>query len=160
MYFIAWPKNQEKPENWATEACYSGKQEDGRWTCTVDPVDHGCTTGLYQVEIVVKDTFGNTSNPATLEESISWFSLNRLKTLRLPTELTEISTEAFANTACQAVLLPSGKVQIKANAFTGCPKLRYLIMRPDTDVTFADDAYDENNIIVIRLEADDPNLID
>ncbi len=71
-------------------------------------------------------------------------SLDELDVLYLPAGLKFISAEAFAGSACQAVVVPTGCESIGARAFANCPNLIYAKVPAGTVIAenaFADTVF-------------------
>lgn len=60
------------------------------------------------------------------QEEIPALDTSTLKTLKLPTGLTEIEDEAFEGGAFEAVIIPDGCMHIGHKAFMDCAKLVYV----------------------------------
>ena len=61
-------------------------------------------------------------------------------TLILPAGLTEIGEEAFAGSACEAVIAPESCGYIGSRAFADCPNLRYVRLPASAEI--APDAFE------------------
>ena len=67
--------------------------------------------------------------------------------LRLPAGLQEIEVDAFAGSACEAVIVPTGCKFIRAGAFANCPNLKYVFIPQGVDV--AGTAFSGSNLVII-----------
>lgn len=63
--------------------------------------------------------------PQTLE-GLEIPALGELNALTLPADLRELRTDAFAQTAAQAVIIPDGCMNVDVDAFSGCEGLIYV----------------------------------
>ena len=70
--------------------------------------------------------------------------------LKLPAALRQIETEAFSGIMASVVEVPATCEYIAANAFTDCPKLKYVIVSDDANVFIDAHAFGENVIIVYQ----------
>lgn len=77
-------------------------------------------------------------------------ALRDMSVLTLPAGLRTIESEAFAGTACQAVIVPEGCVSIGEGAFSGCTDLVYILI-PQSVSEIADTAFDNcPNLVIDR----------
>ena len=75
--------------------------------------------------------------------------LDNMITLTLPSSISIIEEEAFANLACQAIIIPEGCTSIGERAFAGCVNLIYVKI-PASVASYPDNAFagcNENLII-------------
>ena len=75
-------------------------------------------------------------------------ALNQMKTLKLPSALKQIESEAFSNLTCQAVIIPDGCVSIGSRAFADCKNLIYVRI-PASVTSVAEDAFAGCDQIII-----------
>ncbi len=67
------------------------------------------------------------------------------KTMKLPSGLTVIETEAFSNLGCEAIIVPAGCTRIEARAFAGCRNLIYIRIPASLKGTVPDSAFEGCN---------------
>jgi hypothetical protein len=80
-------------------------------------------------------------------------ALKDMDVLKLPAGLETIEEGAFAGILCEAVIIPDGCREIKADAFADCGNLRYVWL-PDA-VTVSDTAFpDRDDLILDRSRQD------
>ncbi len=100
--------------------------------------------GEYQL---VSDSFTNTAFAAQ-SESGSIPALGSMNVLKLPAAMKKIESEAFANIACEAIILPEQCTSVGSKAFANCRGLRYvLVTSPDTAI--AADAFDGCGLVIV-----------
>ena len=73
-----------------------------------------------------------------------------LTRLELPENLTEIGAEAFAGTAAQVVVLPSGCKSVGSRAFADSKALQYVIVPANAAVDIAEDAFEGSSVTVME----------
>lgn len=74
--------------------------------------------------------------------------LDGLSVLYLPEDLEVIKEGAFANSSCEAVIIPEGCTAIEENAFAGCSNLQYVKI-PATVMSYPESAFEGCNINLI-----------
>ncbi len=67
-----------------------------------------------------------------------WHFYGVANILTLPSNLTKIEAEAFANVSAQKIVVPSSVKEIESKAFANCEKLMFLEL-PSGNITIADD---------------------
>ncbi len=75
-------------------------------------------------------------------------ALGTMNILRLPAFMTEIEAEAFANTACEAVIIPETCTAIGAKAFANCRSLRYVLVS-SAATAIAADAFEGCGFVIV-----------
>ena len=70
--------------------------------------------------------------------------------LYLPEDLTVIEEETFAGTDCEIVVIPKSCTQIKANAFNGVSRLKYIIVPADAEIHVSRGAFSGTDATVVR----------
>jgi len=86
------------------------------------PTDTADGKAVYTV-MFANEAFGT---EGVLIRTIDIPALNKMSILTLPDALTVINKEAFANLACDAIIVPNGCIMIDDNAFARCTKLLYI----------------------------------
>ena len=78
-----------------------------------------------------------------------------MSVLRLPSALREIEREAFANLACEAVIIPNGCTTIGEYAFSGCKDLVYVRI-PASVTEWPENAFNGCNeaLVIDHITAD------
>ncbi len=74
----------------------------------------------------ISDSFTNPAFTAQQGESGIIPALSSMNVLRLPEGVTTLEAEALSNTACQAILVPSGCTNVDQRVFSDNPNLIYL----------------------------------
>ena len=111
------------------------------WTCNA----YGCDCkGRY---------FSDENCTFEIDAPIVIPSLSELSMLSLPADLKTIETEAFANLACQAVIIPDGCTTIGEKAFANNNNLLYVHV-PATVTSIADDAFEGCDNVAVFREGD------
>jgi len=89
------------------------------------------------------------------EEGYPIIYLNTPKSseLLLPLALSQIEAEAFANSAVESVIIPSGCVSIDAYAFANCSNLVSIYM-PDSVISISEDAFEGCDNVLFICESE------
>lgn len=77
-------------------------------------------------------------------------NLDDYDVLYLPNDLTVIEEQAFAETACEIVVIPESCTEIHANAFNGASQLKYIIIPADAKTHVSRGAFDGTDATIIR----------
>ncbi len=64
-------------------------------------------------------------------------------TLQLPDSLRKITAESLAGTNAQVIVVPETCTAVSSRAFAGCKRLVYIVVSPEAELTFADDALED-----------------
>ncbi len=110
-------------------------KEAGAVCKVISPTDTTEGTAVYTAEFG-EDTF------ETQTVSVVIPALNNMTVLRLPAGLKTIEREAFANLACEAVIIPEGCTTIEEYAFAGCSNLVYVRMPASMQNGWLENAFD------------------
>ena len=78
-------------------------------------------------------------------------ALKDMSLMKLPAKLEIISDEAFANLACEAIIIPDGCKMIGARAFADCRRLIYINI-PASVTSIATDAFEGSGMVRIYYE--------
>lgn len=105
---------------------------------SVTSIAQNAFDGDYKLHIIAKPR-SYAASFATEQEINLQYSLEGMDVMYLPENTQLIQAQAFASTACEAVIVPESCVSIGPEAFSGCSRLVYIKAPQATEI--AEDAF-------------------
>ena len=109
----------------------SGDQFDGAYQGTYQ-IPSGYSAGQWYATLYANDVLGNFAGFHTVYFTV--YDLSDHNIISLPFSIEIISSEAFANTNAEVVIVPENCKEIAPDAFSECKKLKYIINYSNVEI--------------------------
>ena len=149
-YWFAWA-----PEGITLEG-YQDDKNNQTLTVNENVLDLADSNGIYmaQVEIGMEDSRGvrayDRIRICIRKAHELPAPLDTYDVLTLPAGTTVVEEEAFAGTAAQVAVIPSGCTEIRSRAFADCPNLEYVLVDSLDSIWIMEDAFAGSDVTVLE----------